>query len=55
MSSATPKPTRLRLRELGIVVTEIGLKPAAPVEFIVIRIIHGQAGVEISDQQPETT
>ena len=42
-------------RELGIVVTEIGLKPAAPVEFIVIRIIHGQAGVEISDQQPETT
>lgn len=41
-------------RELGIVVTEIGLKPAAPVEFMVIRIIHGQAGVEISAPQPKT-
>lgn len=34
-------------RELGMVVTEIGLRPAAPAEFIVIRIIHGPAGVEI--------
>jgi hypothetical protein len=41
-------------RELGIVVTEIGLKPAAPVEFIVIRIIHGPAGVEIIDPHPRT-
>ena len=41
-------------RELGIVVTEIGLKPAAPVEFIVIRIIHGPAGVAIIDPQPKT-
>jgi hypothetical protein len=41
-------------RELGIVVTEIGLKPAAPVEFIVIRIIHGLTGVEIVDPQPRT-
>ena len=31
------------MREIGIVVTEIGLKPAAPAEFIVIRIIHGAA------------
>ena len=29
-----------------MVVTEIGLAPAAPAEFIVVRIIHGPAGVE---------
>jgi phage tail sheath protein FI len=34
-------------REVGRVVTEIGLRPAAPSEFIIIRIIHGPAGVEI--------
>lgn len=34
-------------REIGRVVTEIGLRPAAPAEFIVIRIIQGPAGVEI--------
>src|SRR5271165_447390 len=29
------------LRELGQVVTEIGLAPAVPYEFIVVRLIHG--------------
>lgn len=38
-------------REIGIVVTEVGLKPAAPAEFIAFRIIHGAAGVEIIDTE----
>lgn len=36
-------------RELGLVITEVGLQPAAPAEFVIIRIIHGPAGVEIGD------
>lgn len=35
------------LRETGQVVTEIGLAPAASLEFIVVRIIHGPAGVQL--------
>lgn len=35
-------------RETGQVVTEIGLRPTAPAEFIVIRIIHGPTGAEIT-------
>ncbi|MCB0113729.1 MAG: phage tail sheath family protein [Caldilineaceae bacterium] len=35
------------LREQGIVVTEIGLAATVPAEFIVVRIIHGPAGVRI--------
>ena len=35
------------LREVGQVVTEIGLAPVAPAEFIVIRIMHGLTGVRI--------
>ncbi|MBI1298810.1 phage tail sheath family protein [bacterium] len=35
------------LREEGVVVTEIGLAAAVPAEFIVVRIIHGPAGVRI--------
>jgi len=42
------------MRETGRVVTEIGLRPAAPAEFIVIRIIHGPAGVEIMGPQTQT-
>ena len=36
------------MREVGRVVTEIGLRPAAPSEFIVIRIIQGPTGVAIT-------
>lgn len=32
-------------RELGTVVTEIGLAPTIPSEFIVVRLIHGDTGV----------
>ncbi len=35
------------LRDNGQVVTEIGLAPAASIEFIVVRIIHGPAGVHL--------
>jgi uncharacterized protein len=34
-------------RQAGIVITEIGLAPAVPGEFIVARIIHGASGVSI--------
>ena len=43
------------LRETGRVVTEISLRPAAAAEFIVIRIIHGAAGVKIVDPKSQTT
>lgn len=36
------------LRELGQVVTEIGLAPAVPYEFVLVRLIHGATGVSIS-------
>lgn len=36
------------VREAGMVVTEIGLAPALPSEFIVVRIIHGASGVTIT-------
>jgi hypothetical protein len=36
------------LRDLGQVVTEIGLAPALPYEFVVVRLIHGASGVSIS-------
>lgn len=35
------------LRETGHVVIEIGLAPAASLEFIVVRLIHGPAGVHL--------
>lgn len=35
------------VREVGQVVTEIGLAPAAPAEFIIVRIIHGPSGAKI--------
>jgi phage tail sheath protein FI len=34
-------------RETGQVVTVIGLAPAAPNEFVVVRIVHGAGGVDI--------
>jgi phage tail sheath protein FI len=36
------------LRELGQVVTEIGLAPTIPFEFVVVRMIHGEKGVTIT-------
>jgi len=36
------------VRDAGMVVTEIGLAPAVPSEFVVVRIIHGASGVTIA-------
>jgi len=36
------------VRDAGLVVTELGLAPSAPGEFIVVRIIHGASGVTIA-------
>ncbi len=36
------------MREQGQVVTEVGLAPAVPYEFVVVRLIHGASGVSIS-------
>jgi uncharacterized protein len=36
------------VRDLGQVVTEIGLAPALPYEFVVVRLIHGLTGVSVS-------
>jgi phage tail sheath protein FI len=36
------------LRDLGQVVTEVGLAPGTPSEFVVVRITHGAGGVTIS-------
>jgi hypothetical protein len=35
------------VREAGIVITEVGLAAAVPAEFIVVRLIHGPAGLRI--------
>ena len=35
-------------QDLGLVVTEVGLAPAVPYEFVVVRLIHGASGVTIS-------
>ena len=35
------------VRELGQVITEIGLAPTCPAEFVVVRIIHGASGVNM--------
>lgn len=36
------------VRDAGMVVTELGLAPAAPGEFIIVRIVHGAGGVTIT-------
>jgi hypothetical protein len=36
----------------GRMVTEVGLAPALPNEFVVVRIVHGPAGVTISSPSP---
>jgi phage tail sheath protein FI len=37
------------LRESGRVVTEIGLAPAVPFEFVVVRLIRGSRGASLSN------
>lgn len=39
------------VREAGMVITEVGIAPAAPGEFIVARIVHGASGVTITSNQ----
>ena len=36
------------VREAGQVVTVLGLAPAVPNEFIVVRIVHGAGGVDVT-------
>jgi phage tail sheath protein FI len=33
---------------LGAVVTEVGLAPAVPHEFVVVRLVHGASGLTIT-------
>ncbi len=40
------------VREAGQIVTEIGLAPTTPNEFIVVRLIHGDSGVTLSSSAP---
>jgi Bacteriophage tail sheath protein len=37
--------------DAGMVVTQVGVAPVAPAEFVVVRIIHGSSGVSISTSQ----
>ena len=37
------------VRDAGMVVTEIGLAPVVPNEFVVVRITHGPSGVAIDE------
>ncbi|HEX2090911.1 MAG TPA: MFS transporter [Longimicrobiaceae bacterium] len=39
-------------REAGVVVTEIGLAPVVPNEFIVVRITHGPSGLDLAAPSP---
>jgi phage tail sheath protein FI len=34
--------------DAGMVVTQIGMAPAAPAEFIVVRVVHGTGGVALT-------
>jgi uncharacterized protein len=36
------------IRDRGLVITEIGLAPMIPCEFIIVRLIHGSTGVSIA-------
>jgi phage tail sheath protein FI len=43
-----------QVRQAGMLVTEIGLAPTVPNEFVVVRITHSAAGISISGQsQPQ--
>jgi hypothetical protein len=36
------------VRDAGMVVTEVGLAPAVPNEFVIVRFTHGAGGVEMA-------
>jgi phage tail sheath protein FI len=36
------------VRNAGKVITEIGLAPSAPAEFIIVRIVHGASGITMT-------
>lgn len=38
------------VRDAGMIMTEVGIAPAAPSEFIVVRIVHGASGVSVSSE-----
>jgi uncharacterized protein len=40
------------LRERGEVISEIGLAPAAPNEFVVVRLTHGPGGITVTGPTP---
>jgi len=40
------------IRRAGVLVTEIGLAPVVPNEFVVVRFTHGQGGVEFAGPDP---
>lgn len=40
------------VRQAGMVVTEVGLAPLAPNEFVVVRLTHGRGGVELAGATP---
>ncbi|HEX7242934.1 MAG TPA: phage tail sheath subtilisin-like domain-containing protein [Longimicrobiaceae bacterium] len=40
------------VREAGVVVTEIGLAPVVPNEFVVVRFTHGPGGVDLAGPVP---
>ncbi len=39
------------VRDAGMVVTEVGLAPAIPSEFVVVRLIHGASGVALAEPE----
>jgi hypothetical protein len=47
-ASTNPPETR----DAGLVITEIGLAPAQPSEFLVVRIVHGAGGVAVGTPIP---
>lgn len=40
------------VREAGMVVTEVGLAPAVPGEFVIVRFTHGPGGVDFAGTDP---
>jgi hypothetical protein len=40
------------VRRAGVIVTEIGLAPMVPNEFVVVRFTHGQGGVDLAGPGP---
>jgi uncharacterized protein len=38
------------VRDAGKVVTEIGLAPTVPSEFIIVRLVHGSSGLTVNSE-----